>query len=151
LFSHRSRLLRRLMVDLSVDRLNDALRTGDHFICSSEKQRDLWLGAMYARRVIYPRTYDRDPSFRSVIDVVPFGLPEDPPQATDPLAIRRSFPALEAGDEIVLWNGGIWNWLDAPGAVRAIALLCERRPRVRLVFMGASTNPAGQRAAAEAR
>jgi len=151
LFSDRSRTLRRLMVELSLDRLNDALRTGDHFICASEKQRDLWLGAMYAGRLIDAPAYDRDPSFRSVIDVVPFGLPGDAPRATDPLAMQRSIPQLLEDDEIVLWNGGIWNWLDAAGAVRAFALLSERRPQTRLVFMGATTNPAGRRASDEAR
>jgi len=151
LFAHRRRALRQFMVDLSVDRLNSALDSGDHFICSSEKQRDLWLGAMYSRRLIGPDAYDRDPSFRSVIDVVPFGLPDTPPASSDPGAIARAIPALRDGDEIVLWNGGIWNWLDAPGAVRAFALLAERRPRARLVFMGATDNPAGQRASREAR
>ncbi|HEY2632916.1 MAG TPA: glycosyltransferase family 4 protein [Solirubrobacteraceae bacterium] len=151
LFAHRSKTLRRLMIDLSLDRLDDALRTGTHFVCASEKQRDLWLGAMYGRRLIDARTYDRDPSFRSVIDVVPFGLPGEPPRARDVNAIRTHIPKLAPDGEIVLWNGGIWNWLDAAGAVRAFALLHERRPRAQLVFMGMSSSPAGLRASQEAR
>jgi glycosyltransferase involved in cell wall biosynthesis len=150
LYAHRSARLRGLMVDLAVDRLNAALESGDHFICASEKQRDLWLGAMYSRRLISAKRYDRDPSFRSVIDVVPFGLPARPPEMTDPRAIYTSIPGLPADGEIVLWNGGIWNWLDAPGAVRAFALLAQRRPHARLVFMGATSNPAGRRASEEA-
>jgi glycosyltransferase involved in cell wall biosynthesis len=151
LFAQRSRMLRRLMVDLSLDRLDDALSTGCNFICASEKQRDLWLGAMYARRLINERSYDRDPSFRSIVDVVAFGLPAEPPRTDSPRAIHDSIPGLEADSEIVLWNGGIWNWLDAAGAVRAFALLHQRRPRARLVFMGATTNPAGVRASEDAR
>ena len=55
----------------------DALHDGHHFLCASEKQRDLWLGAMMAERLIAPDVYDRDPSLRSLLDVVPFGVPSD--------------------------------------------------------------------------
>ena len=72
-------LVRRAFVDLTLDRLHDALRTGHHFMCATEKQRDLWLGAMLGLRLIAPGGYDRDPSLRSVIDTVPFGLPSEPP------------------------------------------------------------------------
>ncbi len=151
LFEHRRPALRKLMVSLAVDRLGDALRTGDHFLCASEKQRDLWLGAMYGGRLIDARNYDRDPSFRSIIDVVPFGLPAEPPAAPAQDPIRRAIPAIGPDDEVVLWNGGIWNWLDPVTAVRAFAQLIARRPRAKLVFMGGSSNPAGQRASEEAR
>jgi glycosyltransferase involved in cell wall biosynthesis len=96
--------------------------------------------------------YDADPSLRDLLDVVPFGLPAEPPRR-DPAqpSIRDRFPALAEGDEIVLWNGGLWRWLDAPTAIRAAAGLQARRPRLRLVFMGAGTGPAGQPAGEEAR
>jgi glycosyltransferase involved in cell wall biosynthesis len=52
----------------------------------------------------------------------------------------------------VLWNGGIWQWLDAPTAIRAIARVRARRPRAALVFMGgAGDHPAARAAAAQAR
>jgi glycosyltransferase involved in cell wall biosynthesis len=158
LFAHRSPLLRRTMATLTLDRLDDALRIGHGFICSSEKQRDLWLGAMLSRRLIEPAAYERDPSFRSVIDVVPFGVPAEPPDRGAPhpdrvrdRGILAAFDAIGAGDEIVLWNGGIWEWLDPACAIRAVGLLAERRPAVRLVFMGAGSGVAGRRATAEAR
>jgi hypothetical protein len=72
-------LVRRTFVDLTLDRLHDALRTGHHFTCATEKQRDLWLGATLGLRLIDPRSYSDDPSLRSVIDTVPFGLPSEPP------------------------------------------------------------------------
>jgi glycosyltransferase involved in cell wall biosynthesis len=142
---------RRLTVALSLDRLDDALRFGDHFICASEKQRDLWLGAMLVRRLITTERYDADPTLRSLIDVVAFGVPNDPPPPvrTDPIA--AAFPAIPPGAEIVLWNGGIWNWLDAPAAVRAFAKLATRRPQSHLVFMGTVEQEASQPALAETR
>ena len=151
LFAERSPLQRRMWVHLTLDRLLDALRGGHHFLCASEKQRDLWLGAMYGQRLIGQAAYDRDPSFRSVIDVVPFGLPPAAARPAPASPIRAAFPAIGADDEIVLWNGGIWNWLDPACAVRAFALLAERRPQARLVFMGGTDHSAARRASEEAR
>jgi glycosyltransferase involved in cell wall biosynthesis len=141
---------RRLVTTLTSDRVLRALGDGDHLMCASEKQRDLWLGAMLGERTLAPEEQYRDPSLRSRIDCVPFGLPAEPPVASGAGA-RARFPQIAAEDELILWNGGIWAWLDASSAIRAIALLRERRPQVRLVFMGASTLPAARRAAGEAR
>lgn len=146
----RGRRVRRAMVALTVDRLEDALRTGHHFMCASESQRDLWVGALLASRLLTPAAYDRDPTLRSVLDLVPFGVPAAPPQAGAP-GIRAAFPQIAAGDEIVLWNGGLWRWLDPATAVRAIGRVAERRPGVRLVFMGTSSGVAGRAAEEEAR
>jgi glycosyltransferase involved in cell wall biosynthesis len=127
---------RRLWATLAVDQLLDALHLGNRFICATERQRDLWLGAMVAARLIAPPVYDADPTLRSVIDIVPFGVPEEAPQPVDGGGTRARFPQLGGEAEIVIWNGGIWNWLDPETAVRAFALLAERRPQARLVFMG---------------
>lgn len=129
--------LRRLVGEYAVDRVVDALRTGHQFICASERQRDLWLGVMLAERLLDPARYDHDPSLRALIDVVPFGLPEEPPRIGGGSA-RARFGVVGPDDEVILWNGGIWPWLDAPTAIRAMPGLLERRPLARLVFMGAA-------------
>jgi glycosyltransferase involved in cell wall biosynthesis len=136
------RWLRSTMVALTVDRLQDALRTGHHFMCASESQRDLWIGALLASRLLTPAVYDRDPTLRSVLDLVPFGVPAEPPRPGGARGIRAAFPTIGPDDEIVLWNGGLWRWLDPAAAVRAVGRLAERRPGVRLVFMGASAKAA---------
>jgi glycosyltransferase involved in cell wall biosynthesis len=141
---------RRLVSALTSDRVMQGLTDGDHLMCASEKQRDLWLGAMLAERMLSPETYERDPSLRERLDCVPFGLPAEPARAAGPGA-RGRFGQLAAEDELILWNGGIWGWLDPCAAVRAIALLRRRRPQAKLVFMGASTLPAAAEAAREAR
>lgn len=151
LFADRAPLLRRLMVALTVDRLEDALSAGHHFMCAGAAQRDLYVGALLASRRLDPATYDRDRSLRSLLDVVPFGVPEQPPAAAGGVgAIREAIREIAAGDEIVLWNGGLWNWFDAPTAIHAVAQLAQRRAGVRLVFMGTGTGPAGAAAATEA-
>ncbi len=152
LLADRGRFERRQRTATTVDRLHAALRTGHNFICASETQRDLWLGAMLALRMIGPELYDRDQSLREVIDLVPFGLPEAPPEIAAGGGPREAIPALEPDSEIVLWNGGLWSWLDAESAIRAAKLAAERRPKLRLVFMGVtSQHPAGAAAAEAAR
>lgn len=127
--------VRRYWSTISLDHAMDALGSADHLLCASERQRDLWIGALLASGLITPAVYDEDPSLRATISVVPFGLP-----ATAPAAVGRGpyerWPALQRDAEIVLWNGGLWNWLDPLCAVQAIAIVLERRPQARLVFMG---------------
>jgi len=143
-------VIRRAFANLSMDRLHDALLTGEHFMCASEKQRDLWLGTMLGLRLIDPLGYDRDPSLRSVIATVPFGLPSEPPTPLSGAGPRGRVSNVDEDSELVLWNGGLWNWLDPVTAVRAVAVLAERRPRVRLVFMGAASRAAAAVATEEA-
>jgi len=131
----RSRL-NQLWLSLTVDRLVSALHIGHHFICANETQRDLWIGAMVAERVIRPERYAADPSFRAVIAAVPFGVSEHPPEAIAGEGPRSRFPAIGEDDRIVLWNGGLWSWLEPQLVVRAVAELSVRDPHVRLVFMG---------------
>jgi glycosyltransferase involved in cell wall biosynthesis len=143
---------RRQRTATTVDRLHSALRTGHNFICASETQRDLWLGSMLGLRMIGPEVYDADPSLREVIDLVPFGLPDRPPAPSTGGGPREAITALGEDSEIVLWNGGIWSWLDAESAIRAAVSLAERRPKLQLVFMGvASNHPAGAAAAEAAK
>lgn len=145
----RGRLIRTQHTATTLDRLHAALRTGHNFICASDTQRDLWLGAMLALRLIDPERYDRDPSLRQTIDLVPFGVPDQPPTPSCAGGgAREAIPALGPDDEVVLWNGGIWRWLDALTAIRAVGALSERRPGVRLVFMGGAIDASEHAAAA---
>jgi glycosyltransferase involved in cell wall biosynthesis len=120
---------------VALDHLVTALHVGHHFICSGRRQRDLYLGALLASRLIHPAAYAADPSFRTFIERVPFGIPSEPPQRIEGAGPRNRFPAIGSDAQIVLWNGGIWNWLDPVTAVAATVKAAERSPRVRLVFM----------------
>jgi glycosyltransferase involved in cell wall biosynthesis len=117
-------------------------RIGDFFICASERQRDWWLGLLEASGRINPATFDADPSLRRLLDVVPYGLPEHPLPPPKPV-IKGVWPGVEAGDPLALWGGGLWPWLDPLTAIRAVAALRERHPRLKLVFPGTRhPNPA---------
>jgi glycosyltransferase involved in cell wall biosynthesis len=125
---------RRLHETITSDSFVEAMRMGHHFLCASERQRDLWLGAMLALGLLRAETYRADPTLRSRIDVVPLGLVEQPPRP-GPGPRERFADAIGPGDEVVVWMGGLWNWVDPLTAVRAMALLSERRQQARLVVV----------------
>jgi glycosyltransferase involved in cell wall biosynthesis len=114
---------------------------GDFFVCASERQRDWWLGLLEAHGRVNPWTVGEDHSLRRLVDVVPFGLPSTPPPPHPP-RVRGVIPGIGADDQIVLWGGGLWLWLDPLTAVRAVAALEAELPRLRLLFPGtAHPNP----------
>ncbi|HUG14929.1 MAG TPA: hypothetical protein VMM78_07890 [Thermomicrobiales bacterium] len=115
--------------------LNRLLSLGDYFICASERQRDFWLGALAAAGRLELDHAVADPQLRTLIDIVGFGLPDDLPRKTGP-GPRATFDGIGPDDRVLLWNGGIWNWLDPLSAIRAVGRLTVELPNLRLVFMG---------------
>ena len=115
--------------------LNRLLTLGDYFICASERQRDFWLGALAAAGRLRADHARLDPELRTLIDCVPFGHPEQTPEKTGP-GPRSAFPEIGENDRVLLWNGGLWTWLDPLEAIRAVAGLTDEMPDLRLVFMG---------------
>lgn len=115
---------------------------GDFFICASERQRDWWLGLLEAHGRVNPRTFAQDRTLRKLVDVVPYGLRSDSPEAHAGrgAAVRRAvlgtWPGIGANDKVLLWGGGLWPWLDPQTAVRALARVWRHRQDVRLVFPG---------------
>lgn len=120
--------------DQTLSVVNDQLRLADYFLCASEKQFDYWVGALSALNRINPQTYARDPSLRSMIDLVPFGLPEEAPVKRAP-AMRGVIPGI-GKDDLILLSGTIYNWLDPLTLIRGVALASQGHPELRLVFMG---------------
>ncbi|HEX2043017.1 MAG TPA: glycosyltransferase [Acidimicrobiales bacterium] len=123
------------VVDECTTALNTELARGDLFLCASAKQRDFWLGHLAALGRINPDTYDDDQTLRSLVAVVPFGLPDAPPVHTRP-ALRGVVPGIGADDKVLLWGGGIYDWLDPLTLLHALDRVRHRRPDVRLFFLG---------------
>ncbi|MDP2726521.1 MAG: hypothetical protein Q8P59_03160, partial [Dehalococcoidia bacterium] len=115
--------------------LRGLLKAGDFFICANQRQRDFWLGMMTAWGQITPESYQRDPSLEGLIAVVPFGLPSDAPRHSKSV-LKGVWPGIGPQDKVLLWGGGLWDWLDPLTAVRAMAWLRSHREDVRLFFMG---------------
>jgi glycosyltransferase involved in cell wall biosynthesis len=146
-FAEAPLLQRRLHETITGDSFVQALHLGHHFLCASERQRDLWLGAMLALGLLRGDSYREDPTFRSRLDVVSIGLSDEPPS---PGPGPRQHFGVAQDDELIVWFGGLWNWVDPLTAVRAMAWLRERRPRARLAVIAAppSDGPGGSSARA---
>src|SRR4030042_2358609 len=126
----------RLRIDKSnIDLLKFQISIGDFFICASEKQRSYWLGMMNAMGRVNPFSYDDDNTLKKLIDIVPFGIPSTPPKHTGE-SIRKMIPSLREDDMVVLWGGGIWNWLDPISVVKAFWEITRNHKDIKLVFLG---------------
>jgi glycosyltransferase involved in cell wall biosynthesis len=126
---------RREVVAATVRTLSDQLRRGDFFLCASQRQRHLWMGHLAAVGRITPELYDADPSTRSLLAIVPFGLPDEPARRTGP-GPRKLIEGIAPGDKLVLWAGGVYSWFDPLTLVHAIDRLRERHDELRLLFLG---------------
>jgi glycosyltransferase involved in cell wall biosynthesis len=131
-----SRIAERIRIDQSNNHIIKLqLAIGDFFICASEKQRDYWTGMLSAMGRINPFSYDADNTLRTLIDVVPFGIPSEPPKRSG-ASITSVIPNINEGDKILLWGGGIWNWLDPITTIKALWETARDRDDLKLLFMG---------------
>ncbi len=117
--------------------LLEQVRLGDYFLCASQRQRDFWLGMLLTLGRINAATYERDTSLRSLVDVVPFGIPDDPPRKRA-AAMRGVMPGIGADDFVLMWAGGVYNWFDPLTLIEAIAVVARVHRHVRLCFLAAS-------------
>ncbi len=118
-----SRAIRR---EISLTRVANRmqLRNADVILCAVEPQRERLEAALDALGPIRRRP---------PVEVVAFGLPEDPPPSLE-RPMRERFPQIGSDDVVVLWWGNVWRWFDAPTALQAFARVAARRGDVRLVF-----------------
>ncbi|MGQ9827383.1 MAG: glycosyltransferase family 4 protein [Roseiflexus sp.] len=141
LFRHASPSEREARARHDVDLLNRQLTSGNMFLCATERQRDLYLGALMAAGRITPERVDSDPLLHSLVAVVPFGLPAKPPVRTGP-GVRGVIPGIGDNDPVILWSSGMWDWLDPLTLVRAMPQVIAQVPNARLVFL-AGKHPGG--------
>jgi glycosyltransferase involved in cell wall biosynthesis len=93
-------------------RLTEALMRADLLICAARKQR---------------RLYETLQSNDAPWIEVPFGI-----DLADTLACAKP------QDNLVVWGGGVWEWLDPSTAVEAVVRVNDDGVRCRLLFLGRS-------------
>ncbi len=118
----------------AIQGMNRLVSRGDFFICGNERQRDFWVGALTSCGRINPYTFTRDANLSSLIDIVGVGFPDRLP-VHHPF-LRGVHPAFPKGVQIVLWGGGIWDWLDPLSLIKAWPQVLSHHPQARLVFLG---------------
>lgn len=112
LYGHHPSLRQRIHIAAEWGRLAFALRHGDLLVCATRSQRLF---------------YDSLRGGESPWVEVPFGI--------DPEEIS---PCPKPQDDLVLWGGGVWEWLDPKTAVDAVVRLNREGLRCRLLFLGRS-------------
>jgi len=115
--------------------IESQLQFGDFFLCASERQRHFYLGQLTTVGRIGPQEYANDPHLSKLLAVVPFGLPEAEPRH-ERAVMRGVTEGINDDDAVIVWSGGIYDWFDPLTLISAVAALSERRPEVKLFFMG---------------
>jgi len=121
------------MKDLRV--FDDQIVYGDHFICASERQKDLYLGSLLTLNRINPDILDTDASLNELISIVPFGFPEETGDLTPVNSVRDRVPEIQSDDILLLWGGVITNWFDPLTLIRSIDLAAKENPKIKLYFI----------------
>ncbi|MCZ7649666.1 MAG: glycosyltransferase family 4 protein [Thermoanaerobaculia bacterium] len=89
---------------------------GDFFLCSSEEQRQYYLGFLTALGRVNPERIAADPDLRGLVDTVPFGVAAEIPSH------RPVLPARRPGERRLLF-GGLYDWYDPFTLLAALARL----------------------------
>ena len=124
-----------LRVSTATSVLNEQLALADFFLCASERQRLFYLGQLTTLGRVNPATYENDPHLTDLIAVAPFGLSATPPVHRNPV-VKGVRSGIGAGDKLLIWGGGLYNWFDPLSLITAVARLAARREGVRLLFLG---------------
>ncbi len=105
------------------------LLAGDFFWAANPRQKQLWLQELKKLGRSNPA---------SLVGLLPFGF--TPTRSAEKVSWSELFPEIDQTAKIVLWGGGIWNWLDPLTPIQAIAKLPGR---VHLVFLGTKSPTPG--------
>lgn len=96
------------------------------FWVANERQRDFLAGLLYAEK-----NFDG----ARQIAIVPFGCPAAAPVKRRPV-LKGVVEGIGREDFVLIWGGGVWDWLDPLTLVRAMALIRPVDPGIKLYFMG---------------
>ena len=132
------RILRIDVIDGAHATLQEQAERGDFFVCSNDAQRDHWLGWLAAAGRLNERTHDQHALFESLIATAPFGVEHRPigrSTPTRPTPVRNAFSAIGPYDPVIVWAGGMHDWLDPLLVINSLPTVLEENPDTRLVFL----------------
>jgi glycosyltransferase involved in cell wall biosynthesis len=119
--------------DLAV--FNSLIAGGDHFLCASDRQKDLLMGALMALNRINPAALDFSESADELVSIVPFGIREDAGGPRGERVIRGKAGTIGEDDIVLLWGGVISSWFDPLTLISALAQARREDPRLKLYFL----------------
>ncbi len=110
-----------------------ALVRGDYFLAAGQHQVDLFLGALMALNRVNPSTWVPEAGPEQLVGLVPFGIPDQAPPSADQLPLPDEY---RTSGPMVVWGGGMWDWLKPEIVVRAWPEVLAEFPQARLAFPG---------------
>ena len=121
-------------MERQLEALQRAARVSSVLLCANHRQRDLLLGALLPT---FGRTSLASLDVRTIEDrvlVVPNAVSQH--ETLPDRAAARQRLGFAENDIVLLWGGGVWNWMDAETVLRAAEQASADNPRIRLVFLG---------------
>lgn len=112
---------------------NLSLLLSDKIFCRDENIRKLVLGSLISLGRVNLENYQKDKSFKRLVEAAPFGV-EKAVAKKHNILYRGIIPGINKDDFILLWNGGIWNWNDGETLVKVMFKL--KKENIKLVFQG---------------
>lgn len=135
----KNSLLGNIQYSLDLNILKDLLYIGDYFICSNSRQLHYWAGCLSILGIINPTNYRSNPSVKDWISLVPFGIPNYKPIQTYH-GIRNDKTGIKEDDFVIVWGGGIWDWLDITTVIKTFSILENENLPIKLYIMGGMNN-----------
>ncbi len=136
-FVNRQKEFKSINQHLAFWKLN--LTIADNILCANERQSDLYRGMLLAIRDLRLDIKLSEKALKNRVIILPNGI-----QRTRPIhqkkVLREVIPGLFKDDFILLWGGGIWDWLDPFTVVEALEQANREEPRIKLVFLGLHRN-----------
>ncbi len=114
---------------------NELLRSGDFFFCANERQRDFWIGMLLANKRVNPHQVYDDDTINRLISIVPYGFRKVEIHDNESYNIFSKY-SIPNDSKIIIWTGGIWEWLDPKTLIYAFSNLIKKDPNAVLFFMG---------------
>lgn len=107
---------------------------GDYFVCSNERQKDMWLGFFLANGLWLEHTSAFTDTSK-LIGLAPMGIDAQKPEKSKQV-LKGIVPGIEKDDFVLLWTGGLWDWFDPLTVVKAVEKQYKQDSHIKLVFLG---------------
>ena len=113
----------------------EMLLMGDCFIVTNDRTRDFFTGMLASWGIINPVSASGN-KINDLFVTVPFGIPDEPFETVKDNALGELPRQISENDNLILWAGGLWDWLDPLNLIEAMPLILKSCPNAKLLFMG---------------
>lgn len=113
----------------------EMLLMGDKFLVTSDRTMDFFVGMLSAWGVMNPVSASKT-KFRDLFLEIPFGVTDEPFDDAYSKSSQKLPDNISEDDALILWAGGLWDWLDPQSIINAMPKILEHHPNAKLLFMG---------------